>query len=299
MIEAAEAGTSIGRLYADVVRPALEHTGAAWADAGSSAADRLVLGSVQATLAVIAGRAVEGAAMRGEGRHAVVSVGTGSLDALDGQVIVDTLCGDGWTVTEIEAGAPAGDVAGMALDRHVQLVVMPTTNAADLLLSAQTYTLLRRMADPPMIVACAFGRPADERRARAVGADAFVSTPDDLLAHVARCLPPTGGRNWGVRLRRLGETLVVSPTGDFDEGSVMRLRQVVDSRVGSFEALVIDTRDVASVATSGAGRLLEWLQGAAAAGRSHRVLPGALLRDAFAGSPLDPTLVADPYEAGA
>jgi CheY-like chemotaxis protein len=267
--------------------------------AAETASDRLVRGSVQAALAVVAGRPVEGAAMRGEGRQALVSVGAAPLDALDGQVIVDTLCGDGWTVTEIAAGEDAHEVVRMAVERHVQHVVMPTSNAADLLLSAATYTLLRRMADPPVIVACSFGRPTDDRRARAAGADAFVSDPDDLLRYIDRCLPAEGIRNWGVSLRRLGDTLVVAPTGDLDAGNVRRLRQVVDSRAGSFEQLVIDGRDIASVDETGARTLRDWLLHAAVAGRSHRVLPGPLLEAAYAGEPLETGLRAEPYDAGA
>ena len=296
---AAERGVTLGRLYVDVVRPVLEHAGGAWSTGAQTATDRLTLGSVQAALAVVAGRPVEGAGMRGEGRQALVSIGAGPLDALDGQVIVDTLCSDGWTVTEVAAGMEAEKVAAMARDRHVQLVVMPTSNAADLLLSAATYTLLRRMADPPVIVACAFGRATDDRRARAAGADAFVNDPDDLLRYIDRCLPTEGLRNWGVGLRRLGETLIVAPTGDLDAGSVRRLRQVVESRLGTFESLVIDGRDVASVDGPGAADLRSWLLEATEAGCSHRVLPGPLLEAAYAGEPLDAVLRAEPHDAGA
>jgi CheY-like chemotaxis protein len=299
LVDAADRGVTLGRLYVDVVRPVLERAGAVWSSGAGTATDRLAVGSVQAALAVVAGRPVEGAAMRGEGRQALVSVGAAVLDSLDGQVIVDVLCSDGWTVTEVAAGTDAEQVAQMAGERHVQLVVMPTSNAADLLLSAATYTLLRRMPDPPVIVACAFGRATDDRRARAAGADAFVNDPDDLLRYIDRCLPTHGTRNWGVRLRRLGETLVVAPTGDLDAGSVRRLRQVVDSRVGSFESLVIDGRDVASVDGDGARTLREWLLHAAEVGRSHRVLPGPLLEAAYAGEPLESGLRAEPHDAGA
>src|SRR3954453_2225926 len=62
VVDAAERGVTLGRLYVDVVRPVLEHTGGAWATGAQTAADRLTLGSVQAALAVVAGRPVEGAA---------------------------------------------------------------------------------------------------------------------------------------------------------------------------------------------------------------------------------------------
>jgi CheY-like chemotaxis protein len=285
--------TTLGRLYVDVVRPAIEQAGLR-RPAPDSTGSRLMFGSLQAVLGTVAARPVEGAAMRGRGREALVSVGSGPLDRLDGQVIVDVLCADGWQVTEVEAGAEAAEVAALALARHVQLVVMPTANPADLLLSAATYTLLRRLADPPVIVACSFGHPDETRRARAAGADAFVNDPDDLLRLVDRRLPAGAGRNWGVRLRRLGETLVVAPTGDLDEGSVRRLRQVVDSRSGDYAGVIVDGRDVASATLDGVEALLGWLRGAS----GHRVLPGPAVIAALHGTVLETALVAAPADAG-
>jgi CheY-like chemotaxis protein len=295
LVDAAGDGYSLGRLYVGVVRPALART---WDDRGASAAGRLLFDSAEAALGVVAARPVEGASMRGEGRHALVSVGADRLDALDGRIIADTLCADGWTVATVEAGTAASAVVELARDRHVQLVVMPTSDPADLLLSAQTYTLLRRMADPPVIVACALGRAGEARRACAIGADAFVEDPDALLDCVTRRLPAAGVRNWGVRLRRLGGTLVIAPTGDLDARSVERLRQVVDSRTASFDALVIDTRDVASVHVSGLQAVVAWLREATGAGASHRLLPGRLMDEALSGSPLDAAWLAEPLEAG-
>jgi hypothetical protein len=296
--EAADAGHTLARLYTDIVRPALERTGVAALDAGASPARRLSFSSVEAALAAVASRPVEGADMHGEGRKALVSVGTAPLDALDGQVIIDVLCGDGWTVSDVEAGADAATVAALATEQHVELVVMPTCNAADLLQSALTYTALRRMADPPVIVACSFGHPDETRRARAAGADVFVSDPDDLMRHVRRSLPTLGARNWGVRLRRRGATLVVAPTGDLDAESVGRLRQVVESRAGTFQSLVVDTRDVASVREPGMEALLAWIGEAATAGRTHRVLPGELFGAALHGTVLDADLLAVAADAG-
>ncbi len=288
---------SLGRVYVDVVRPALERRCAGWADAGASATERLLLGNVEAALAAVASRPAGGAGT-GNGREALVSVGSAPLDALDGQVIVDVLCGDGWTVKEVPAAVVAEDVVAMAAGRHVQLVVMPTSGDADPLLSATAYTLLRRLADPPVIVACSLGTSGDPRSARAAGADAFVDDPDDLLRLVADRLPAAGARNWGVRLRRMGPTLVVAPTGDLDAGSVRRLREVVGSRTGTFDALVVDTRDVASVTRTGYDDLLAWMVELPVDGAARRILPGTRFTQAM-GAPLDTALLASPADAGA
>lgn len=299
ILEAADGGVTLSRLYVDVVRPTLIAVAGGGRPGAVTAGDRLVLGSVQAALAMVASRGVDGAAMRGGGRRALVSIGDAPLDELDARVIVDVLCGDGWQVSEIPVDAPAEQVASRAAAEHVQLVVMPTSNAEDLLLSATTYTMLRRLADPPLIVACSFGRPDDTRRARAAGADGFVNDADDLLRVIARRLPGRGARNWGVRLRRLGPILVVAPTGDLDAGSVRRLDEVVGSREGTFEGVVVDTRDVASVSPEGLAALLGWVRSGSDGSRRFRVVPGSLLTDALAGTVLDAALLAAPADAGA
>lgn len=287
--DAVDSGLDLARLYVDVVRPAL-HAGAL--ETGGAAEQRLMFGSVEATLAMVASRPIEGAGMRGEGREALVSVGSGPLDRLDGQVIVDVLRGDGWRVETIEAGTDAGAVAAMADRRHVQLVVMPTSNPADLLKSAAAYTRLRRLPDPPVIVACSLGHPDETTRARAVGADAFVNDPDALLRFVDSRLPGRGERNWGVRLRRIEGTLIIAPTGDLDAGSVRRLREVVDSRSGTYKLLIVDTRFIAGAAPHGALALTAWLQEL----RSARMIMGEAVRDALTGVVVDERLLAQPTD---
>jgi CheY-like chemotaxis protein len=298
LAEAAE-GESLGRVYADLVRPALVRAAAHWeAGTGRPRDRRLVLASVEAGLRHVALRPVAGAGMRGAGREALVSIGAGEVDALDGRVIVDTLSGDGWSVTEIEAGADAAEVAALAERTHVELVVTPSRNAADLLLSALVYTGLRRLADPPVIVACGFGRADDTRRARAAGADAYVNDPDDLLTYLDGQLPARGDRNWGVTLRRVAGTLVVAPTGHLDPRSVARLREVAESRLARFDALIVDTRDVASAPAPGIERLVAWLRESAAAGRRHRLLAGPLVEAAVGPDALDADQFASPADAG-
>jgi hypothetical protein len=99
-------------------------------------------------------------------------------------VICDVLTGEGWDVAEMHVGTAAKDVAAIASERRVELVVMPTSRAADLLADAAAYTELRRLDDPPLIVACSLGERDDTRRARAAGADAFFGDLDELLAFV-------------------------------------------------------------------------------------------------------------------
>ena len=274
VLEAAAAGIPLSRLYTHVVRPGLIATGTALGDAGSTAYERLVLGNVRATLTLLGAQPPAGDRPAGHGRHAIVSVGARPLEALDGQVIADVLAGDGWEVAEVPVETTAEAVAELATERSSELAVMPTTRAADLLAAAAAYTQLRRLADPPLIVACSIGERDELRRARNAGADAFVGDLDELREFVAAWLPGTGARHWGVRLRQRADTLVITPTGLLDSGSVARLREVVQSRAGRFGAFVIDSRSVASVTSEGLDDLAVWLREPFAGSRAPRLVAG-------------------------
>src|SRR3954466_4769433 len=62
---------------------------------------------------------------------------------------------------------------------------------------------------------------------------------------------------WGVRLERVGRALVVAPSGMLDESEAERLRGVVDSRHGSYGAVVLDLRDLAGFGGAGLAMLLD------------------------------------------
>lgn len=60
-----------------------------------------------------------------------------------------------------------------------------------------------------------------------------------------------GSGPWGVRLERVGEAIVIAPSGDLDDEGAARLRQVLRSREGFYAELVLDLREVVSVAPAG------------------------------------------------
>jgi anti-sigma B factor antagonist len=62
---------------------------------------------------------------------------------------------------------------------------------------------------------------------------------------------------WGVRLERVGRAIVVTPSGRFDAAEVQRLRDVLESRQGAYESVVVDLRDVVDVGEPGLRLLLE------------------------------------------
>lgn len=56
---------------------------------------------------------------------------------------------------------------------------------------------------------------------------------------------------WGVRLERVGEAIVIAPSGVLDEHGAARLRQVLRSRESAYLDLVLDLRELVSLDASG------------------------------------------------
>jgi methanogenic corrinoid protein MtbC1 len=278
VMEAARGGMSRATLYEQVVRPSLHALVRSCRREGRTAEERLAVASVQAALVELTTEPRLTTAVAPRRRPAIVSVGTQPLEALDGQVIVDLLEADGWTVEEITPAMAPEEVVERCDRDQVELIVLPTSSAADLLLAAPTYTLLRRMADPPYIVACGLGAGDGRERARLAGADEYAHELDSLLALVRQALPHRVVRRWGLRIRRsTAGTLILAPTGSLDFVSADRMRQVVESRDGLFARLLIDLRDVADCTPDGVDELLLW-----AAGPQHALVSGPRVSDALA-----------------
>lgn len=264
-MDAARSGFSRATLYEHVVRPALHGLVRSCRREGRAAEERLAVASVQAALVALAGEPRLTTAVAPRRRPALVSIGERPLEALDGQVIVDVLEADGWVVEEIAPSASPEEVAEITERDQIELVVLPTSNPEDLLLAAPTYQLLRRLADPPYIVACGLGSAEHSDRARAAGADCFAPDLDVLVSYVRSALPHRIARRWGLRIRRFPDALLLAPTGSLDDVSAERLRQVVASREGSYERLLIDLRDVADATADGVSDLVAWASAGGAA----------------------------------
>jgi anti-anti-sigma regulatory factor len=86
---------------------------------------------------------------------------------------------------------------------------------------------------------------------------------------------------WGVRLERVGRAIVVAPAGRFDTPEVQRLRDVLESRQGAYESVVVDLRDVADVGESGLALLLEQQAWAQEQGIGLSVVPGPAVQEAL------------------
>ena len=182
--EACDAGVPVADLYLRVLHPALHEIGRLWQNARIAVADEhlatQITGSV---LAGLAGRLTPGSS--GAGRKAIVSCSPGELHVLGGRMVSDFLEADGWEVLPLGADTPADALAALAGDEGVELVALSTALPSHLLAAGTACAALRRLPNPPLIVAGGQAFAGDERRARAVGADAYAGDPATLLALLA------------------------------------------------------------------------------------------------------------------
>jgi hypothetical protein len=231
--DAAAAGISPGRLYVEVVRPGL---------AGTRAEYRGIAAAVIAELV----RSLPAAERRGQGRGAMLACREEGIEAVDGDVALACLDAGGWKVGRLDRVVDGDGLAQLARAGGTELVVVVVSGSDDALRLTPSCTALRHLADPPVIVLCDFSaQPVSLTASSGLGVDAVAGDPEEMLRQAAARAPDGGSRRWGVRLTRSGRTLRLTPTGTLNLPNIDRLADVVRSRAGSFDALVIDLRDLA------------------------------------------------------
>jgi MerR family transcriptional regulator, light-induced transcriptional regulator len=179
--EATDAGVPVALIYLRVVQPALHDIGKLWQEARIGVANEHLATQITASvMAELAGRFGPGG-NSGQGRRAIVSCSPGEMHVLGGQMVSDFLEADGWEVLPLGADTPAEELARLAQDEGVELVALSTALPVHLLAAGTACAALRRLPEPPFIVAGGQAFGGDEHRARAVGADAFAADPETLL----------------------------------------------------------------------------------------------------------------------
>ncbi|MGA9857991.1 MAG: STAS domain-containing protein [Solirubrobacteraceae bacterium] len=271
--EAAEQGTPAARLYVDVVRPAL----ADLQGMGAVVRARVAAGIGESILAgLVSG--LPTADRRGAGRAAVLSCRSLGIEAVDGNVAMDFLESDGWSV-DLRAHSTDAPVAHFPHAGGIELAVAVTAGPEDALRLAPMCTELRRLADPPVIVLCDFsGRSDHAAAAISLGADAVAHDPAELVQFAAHSSAAPGRRRWGVRLSRSGRSLQLAPTGRLDATSVGRLADVASTRVGTFDRLVLDLSDLAEIEPAGLAALADWRRLSPTPEVKLELLPGHAVR---------------------
>ena len=160
VLDAAPAGVPLGRLYGHVVRPGLVATAAAMGSAGATV--RAPGARQRPRDAGPAGGAAgrEGGPARATAARR--SCSSGSARSRRSTARSSPTCSPARAGGRARSPSalPAIDVAALAAERRVELVVMPTSRAADLLAAAAAYTELRTARRP------AADRRVQPRRAR-------------------------------------------------------------------------------------------------------------------------------------
>ena len=252
--EALTDGAAPGRLYVEVVRPVLSELSLE----GQGMHGRVLAVGCKAIFAELVG-ALPITERAGPGRAALLSCRTNGIERVDGDLAIDFLEADGWAVQHLHGPEAALSLGPTARPGSVELAVAVVGGPEDALRLAPACTLLRRLPDPPVVLLCDFtGRSDWPTASVALGADAFVSDPQDLVVQAASRLPANGVRRWGVQISRRGDSLVLTPTGRLDLASAERLADVVRSRIGTFARVVIDLRDLAEFSSGGVEDVCGW-----------------------------------------
>lgn len=252
---AADAGASPGRLYIDVIRPALVEL-----IDGPPTQARLAAELAATVLAdVLETRPHRADTARG--RVAVVAYGDDGLHAADGHAATEFLEWGGWRVERLGLTPDAGRT-DLARGGAIELAVLVIGATDEVSALGQLCAALRHSSDPPVIVLADFGgRQLPRATLMALGADDAVLDPDALLRTAVDHSPAPGRRRWGVSLRRTGTTLAITPTGTLDATNVGRLADVAASRTGTYIRLVIDLRDLSDIGPDGVRGLAAWAAG--------------------------------------
>ncbi|HET8978671.1 MAG TPA: hypothetical protein VFN87_10975 [Solirubrobacteraceae bacterium] len=252
--DAADAGATTGRLYVDVVRPALQTI----QQRGGRTRARLAAGIGEAIVADLAAR-LPASSRDVTGRAAVLSCRATGIEAVDGSVATGYLEADRWSVERLGTDDLDDRRAALAGAGAFELAAAVTAGPEDALRLAPICSELRRLADPPVIVLCDFsGRSPRNAASSALGADAVAHDPEELVRCATAGLPGPGRRRWGVRLSRANGGLTMAPTGRLDAVSVGRLADVALTRSGTFSRLVLDLRELAEFDAGGVRELAVW-----------------------------------------
>ena len=273
---AADAGVSPGRLYLDVIRPALVRLTAG----GPPAQERLAAELAATVLADVLDtrpRPLDAA----HGRVAAVAHGDAGLHAADGHAATEFLEWGGWRVERL-GSSPDDALTDLARGGATELAVLVVGEGDEVSGLEKLCAQLRHSSDPPVIVLADFGgRPLPRATLMALGADDAVLDPDALLRTAVDHSPAAGHRRWGVRLRRTGPTLTIAPTGTLDAVNVGRLADVATSRAGTYARLVIDLRDLSDIGPGVVSGLGAWPTGVGAGQGQRELLVDPAVRAAL------------------
>jgi methanogenic corrinoid protein MtbC1 len=190
IVDAAADGADVIDLYANVLRPALERIGHAWALDEASVAQEHFASEVSAQVVaeLTAGRRLPNA----DGRLAIVTCSPEEQHHLGSRIVADVLERAGWEVMRLGAATPPADLAELTDAERPDMVAISTSTAGRLPGVQDALGRLTALAPRPLLVV---GGPLYTREVTAAvlgwGADVVTSDLRDLLAQLRERFAPS------------------------------------------------------------------------------------------------------------
>jgi ABC-type transporter Mla MlaB component len=250
-------GASPERVYATVVRPTLVPFAGDDAAAAGDGGRQPEVARRLAHAALDELAPAHPTSDDGLGRCAIVLVPPGLLGELDGQVLADALQASGWDVGVVGLDGEPDDVVARIEAAGPELAMLPASDEAQIRAAERVCSMLRRLAQPPLVVGVAFGSIA--AAPPALSLDHHLDGTDALAPLLHRRLGTSAGAvAWGVRMSRDADGLVVAPVGLLDATTAPRLREIVETRRDLYAHITIDLRGLTRADDAGLGALVAW-----------------------------------------
>jgi methanogenic corrinoid protein MtbC1 len=189
IVDALDDGIEPGRIYLDVLTPAMVEIGTLWETAQIGVAqEHLATQITQTVLARLAPSLEEAAAAfaaEGRRRLAVVAGTPGELHSIGARMVADFLEASGWDVLLLGGDAPTGEIVDLAASRSPDVVALSTSLSFNLLAAGRVFQRLRALDRAPLLVAGGRAYEGQPDRALLAGADVFAADPEALLRELA------------------------------------------------------------------------------------------------------------------
>jgi methanogenic corrinoid protein MtbC1 len=180
---ALRAGIAPQRLYLGVFQPALYEIGALWqAGQATIAQEHLATATTQALMARLW---PGGQPTADRARCAITAVTEGDWHVLGSRFLADFLEADGWTVLDLGAATPSGELRTLVARIKPAVVCLSTTVTANLPAAERTIAALKDLSEAPLIAVGGHAYGGREALAHRLGADLFALDAGDFLERLA------------------------------------------------------------------------------------------------------------------
>jgi methanogenic corrinoid protein MtbC1 len=189
IVDALDEGAEPGRIYLDVLTPAMVEIGTLWETAQIGVAQEHLATQITQTVLARLAPSLEAAAAafaaEGRRRLAVVAGTPGELHAIGARMVADFLEASGWDVLLLGGDAPTGEIVDLAAARSPDVVALSTSLSFNLLAAGRVFQRLRALDPAPLLVAGGRAYEGQPDRALLAGADVFAADPEALLRELA------------------------------------------------------------------------------------------------------------------